>query len=123
MENRKAITKCAEWLSFCLSIGWEKEHLDGLEKIWWEHHDEKGNLTSSGSVAPPKEDEELCPTCGSAWGNINGMYCSDSWHLATPLIQKQVARLQSDLSASKESIKELLAILEPTDHPYGIIKP
>jgi hypothetical protein len=33
-----AIQKCAEWLAFCLSIGWKKEQLDALEKVWWDFH-------------------------------------------------------------------------------------
>lgn len=49
--------------------------------------------------------EELCPTCGSACGNINGMYCSNSFHLATPAIQKELASL-------KEVVKELIPIAE-----------
>ena len=43
-RTRKAIVKCHEWLSYCLSIGWKKEQMDALEKIWWEHRDENGNL-------------------------------------------------------------------------------
>jgi hypothetical protein len=37
--NRKAIRECAEWLSYCLKIGWTKGQLDELEKIWWKYHD------------------------------------------------------------------------------------
>lgn len=32
--NRK-IRACAEWLSYCLSIGWKRRDLDALEKLWW----------------------------------------------------------------------------------------
>ncbi len=42
--TRKGIKKCAEWLAYCLKIGWEKEHINALEKLWWKHHDENGNL-------------------------------------------------------------------------------
>jgi hypothetical protein len=49
--NKKiGIMKCAEWLSFCLSIGWGKDQLDGLEKIWHQHHDEAGNLVKPALV-------------------------------------------------------------------------
>lgn len=40
----KAIRACGEWLAFCLRIGWHKSDLDALEKLWWEHHDHRGNL-------------------------------------------------------------------------------
>lgn len=44
MKTSRAIKKCAEWLSYCLSIGYTKEQLDRLEEIWWMFHDERGNL-------------------------------------------------------------------------------
>ena len=44
MKTSRAIKKCAEWLAYCLSIGWNKKSLDGLERIWWEYHDDYGNL-------------------------------------------------------------------------------
>lgn len=44
MNHTRAIQDCAVWLNYCLSIGYTKEQLDALEKIWWEHHDENGNL-------------------------------------------------------------------------------
>ena len=43
-RTTKGIQKCADWLLLCLSHGWKKEQLDDLEKIWWEHHDGRGNL-------------------------------------------------------------------------------
>jgi hypothetical protein len=44
MRTSKAIKACAEWLSYCLSIGWPKSELDALESLWWKYHDEYGNL-------------------------------------------------------------------------------
>ena len=44
MKTTKAMTKCAKWLSLCLKLGWRKESLDLLESLWWEHHDDKGNV-------------------------------------------------------------------------------
>lgn len=44
-RTSKAIRECAEWLSYCLKVGWKKEQLDELERIWWTHHDDYGNLT------------------------------------------------------------------------------
>lgn len=43
-KTTKGLQLCAEWLSYCLSIGWRKEALDGLEKTWWELHDSNGKL-------------------------------------------------------------------------------
>ena len=38
------IKACANWLKFCLDIGYQKAQLDFLENLWWEYHDDKGNL-------------------------------------------------------------------------------
>jgi len=38
----KALSACARWLSFCLSIGWRRDQLDALEALWWQYHDAKG---------------------------------------------------------------------------------
>jgi hypothetical protein len=35
---------CAIWLRGCLSFGWPKESLDELERLWWKHHDNHGEL-------------------------------------------------------------------------------
>lgn len=43
-KSEEAIKKCAEWLAYCLSIGWKKELLNELEKIWWKHHDYRTGL-------------------------------------------------------------------------------
>lgn len=42
MRTGKAIRECAEWLSYCLSIGWRKSDLDALESLWWQYHDDRG---------------------------------------------------------------------------------
>lgn len=43
-KTHRAVKSCAEWLNYCLEIGWDKSQLDALEKLWWEHHDNKGRL-------------------------------------------------------------------------------
>jgi len=43
-RTTKGIKLCAEFLLKCLSFGWKKETLAGLERIWWQHHDGNGNL-------------------------------------------------------------------------------
>ena len=42
--SRKGIKLCAEWLAYCLKISWSRDDLDRLEEVWWEYHDEDGNL-------------------------------------------------------------------------------
>ena len=44
MKTKKAIYNCANWLAYCLSIGWSKNDIDGLENLWWQYHDDQGNL-------------------------------------------------------------------------------
>jgi hypothetical protein len=43
-RQQRAVRRCAEWLAYCLSIGWSEGHLDALEKLWWKYHDLDGNL-------------------------------------------------------------------------------
>lgn len=40
----QALRKCAEWLYFCLSVGWKREQLHRLEELWWKYHDDRGNV-------------------------------------------------------------------------------
>lgn len=42
--TQKALRVCAEWLVYCLSIGWSREMLDRLQVLWWDYHDEYGRL-------------------------------------------------------------------------------
>lgn len=42
----RALRACAEWLCYCLSIGWRKDELDELERLWWRYHDRHGKLTT-----------------------------------------------------------------------------
>ncbi len=55
--SQEGIYACARWLSYCLSIGWKHADLDELERMWWEHHDERGKLRSPGqSTTTGKSD-------------------------------------------------------------------
>jgi hypothetical protein len=56
--------------------------------------------------------EELCPTCGRAWGDLTGCYCSNSWHLAAPMVRKQIASLQDELAAVREALKDIIKFCE-----------
>jgi hypothetical protein len=42
--TREAVHKCAEWLAYCVRIGWRRDELDFLEGLWWKYHDNRGNL-------------------------------------------------------------------------------
>jgi hypothetical protein len=44
-RTARAIRACAEWLADCRRHGWGRDSLDALEALWWEHHDDQGNLT------------------------------------------------------------------------------
>lgn len=50
-RTKRALLACANWLAFCLSIGWSRADLDELERIWWQWHDENGNLLTSNRRA------------------------------------------------------------------------
>jgi hypothetical protein len=49
--KRKAVQACAKWLAYCLEIGYTKNQLDALEKIWWDGHDVNGNLKPADKPA------------------------------------------------------------------------
>lgn len=44
-RSTRAIKACAEWLSYCLKIGWKRDQLDALQAVWWKYHDDEGHLT------------------------------------------------------------------------------
>lgn len=46
-----ALRACASWLAACLTFGWQKSDLDGLEALWWRYHDRHGRL-----VQAPREE-------------------------------------------------------------------
>ncbi len=48
----KALRQCAEWLRYCLSIGWKKSDLDALEHLWWKYHDDYGRLHKEQKKRP-----------------------------------------------------------------------
>lgn len=41
----QAIRECADWLIYCLRIGWKKSDLDALQSLWWQYHDEHGRFS------------------------------------------------------------------------------
>lgn len=44
-RTSQAIKQCFDWLTWCIEHGWHRSTLDDLEQLWWEYHDEDGNLT------------------------------------------------------------------------------
>lgn len=44
MNKNEAAKKKAEWLAYCLEIGFPKSDLDGLSNVWDKFKDENGNL-------------------------------------------------------------------------------
>lgn len=60
MNNQlKGAQKKAEWLKYCLDIGWDKSDLDALAEIWDRYYDESGNRRERPvSPLPSKEVEQ-----------------------------------------------------------------
>lgn len=44
MTKQRALMKRAEWLAYCLEIGFTKDQLPDLEKVWDTYKDEYGNM-------------------------------------------------------------------------------
>lgn len=53
-KTKKGIERCANWLHYCLSIGWDKKDLDGLEKIFWTYKDGNGDLLTNQQTRQEK---------------------------------------------------------------------
>lgn len=49
MKTKRGIMKCAQWLVYCLSIGYSKSDLKELEKLFWKYKDGNGDLKKSTS--------------------------------------------------------------------------
>ena len=54
----RAMKQCAEWLCYCLSIGWTKSDLDALEYLWWMYHDRTGLLKTAKDTTPMNTTKE-----------------------------------------------------------------
>lgn len=46
-RSQKAMLACLNWLTYCLKIGWNVNDVPRLESLWWEFHDDQGNLCPS----------------------------------------------------------------------------
>lgn len=55
MNKEQAVKKKAEWLAYCLEIGFPKSDLDELDAIWDRFKDENGNLRKSQPDTTGKE--------------------------------------------------------------------
>lgn len=51
----RAQRKCAQFLSYCLSIGWDRSCLDDIERIFWLYRDEQTGELISPQPAPAQE--------------------------------------------------------------------
>lgn len=43
-RTNKALMACARWLAYCIQIGWPAKDIERLEALWWEFHDDYGQL-------------------------------------------------------------------------------
>lgn len=59
MNINKAARKKADWLAYCLEIGWEKDHLDGLSKLWDDYYDENGNVKPLHPSTPIEDIKDI----------------------------------------------------------------
>ena len=68
MTRNQTIMKRAEWLKYCLDIGYPKEALPGLEEIWDTFKDENGKFKpSSLNIKPTPEEMERRQNVFLAW--------------------------------------------------------
>lgn len=48
--------RCSAWLSKCKELGWLPSQMGMLCDLWWEYHDDNGNLTPEAL----KSYREIC---------------------------------------------------------------
>lgn len=41
---KMAVNAATHYIDYCRSIGFKENELDGMERLWWNWHDENGNL-------------------------------------------------------------------------------
>lgn len=104
MSTQKGEIKCARWLEYCLSIGWDKSQLDKLQEIWNKYHDEHGNLRSEvESRHDSREQKEISE-------QIKGLIYLNCGHLDSGgyyLDDKKIDEAAKDLfDFFKESLTE-----------------
>ena len=59
IASRSAPKQCADWLSACLKLGWEKGQLDFLQALWWKYHDDDGNLYAAGVTRSDGDNSDV----------------------------------------------------------------
>ena len=43
-RSKQAMMAADGWLDYCIKIGFSHDDLSDLDRLWWQHHDENGNL-------------------------------------------------------------------------------
>lgn len=87
--KRGALRECARWLSYCVSIGWPRDQLDGLEAIWWQYHDDSGNFTRvKTEFAPPARIEDTAESAPTS----EDVCCPNAkgWHWAALRVGEEI---------------------------------
>lgn len=108
--KEKAIKKKAQWLAYCLEIGWEKSQLDELSAVWDRFKDEHGNIRKEPDTNPANprkegdndEQEFKYPSYEQAGGN-------KPWDQMSELEQANynLCRALNALVVSRTTIKRL----------------
>lgn len=73
--TNKALRTCANWLAYCLKIGWPAKDIPRLESLWWEHHDDRGSLKPAPvfkAAQQAESDPPVTSDCAGAGPLSNG---------------------------------------------------
>lgn len=101
MNKEQAAQKKAEWLSYCLKIGFEKTELDTLGAVWDTFKDEYGDFRATTPNNPPVVKE---PSVKTKVDNIVGTFTFD--HVNETETYKQNPNFGKSLLAQGEDNKD-----------------
>jgi hypothetical protein len=129
MNKQQAIKKRADWLAYCLSIGFTHDELPALEKVWDTYKDEYGNLRPSPSSTKEPVRKSLCesadPNCkicgGSGQDTTTTAYTSVCDCVNEPVRGSVEERWEkSVLIDALQKIRDMKLLKGETDSKYAL---
>lgn len=118
MRTHRAIKKCAEWLAECLRLGWSRDQFDALEALWWQYHDDQGNLTHGVAAVVPTQQRKATDAEIQEWADRHDLGRSSITELRCIFEDAESAHLTRGVSAVATSEAARAAFELDADRRY-----